>query len=669
MELTSTTGLVSQGILSTELPQSALASTPLTTGPITAAASAPVPTLEIKTGVNTYATIAPKAVSPTLTVTSADINTPPLDGARVTIGNGFNKDQDVLGIAGQTGSSGTLTITGTTLNWSYDSKTGVLGLTGNGSIAVYQAALRQVTYANTSQNPSAADRQIDFSLGNNLINTANNHFYQFVENAGVTWTDALAKAAGSSYFGLQGYLATVTSATEQAFVQSKVQGNGWIGASDAETFANSNSPLSNPVVWTWVAGPEAGTAFWNGLSAVSGGSVVTGQYANWDTKLIAPDGDDEPNNTGGTERYAHIIGNSAVGGDAALGRWNDLANDSSNAGAFTPNGYIVEYGGLDGDPIIKISASVTVYVPGNNNLRQLDFTGDGKADILWRDQATGTDVIWGMDGATRISQTEIVKVPLNWRVEAIADLDGNKKGDIIWRDYETGTVAFWQMNNTAILNQAVFTGVPLSWKIVGTGDFNGDGRDDVLWRDFASGQNAVWSMSGVNRIGQYSLTTVPVDWRVSAVGDFNGDGRADILWRQEALGTNAIWSLNGAGAIVQQSFVPEVPTGWFTPGTGLFDSGNTRADLLWRNVTGNDSVTYDWLMNGATIVQQGQLLGNVPADWRVVGLGDFNNDGRTDLLWRSYSSGQNAMWFVNGITVPVQGTVPEVALLNWEVVG
>ena len=47
---------------------------------------------------------------------------------------------------------------------SYNAGTGVLTLTGTTTVANYQAALRSVTYANTSDNPSAPTRTISFQV-------------------------------------------------------------------------------------------------------------------------------------------------------------------------------------------------------------------------------------------------------------------------------------------------------------------------------------------------------------------------------------------------------------------------------------------------------------------------------------------------------------------------
>jgi hypothetical protein len=55
--------------------------------------------------------------------------------------------------------------------------------------------------------------------------------------------------------------------------------------------------------------------------------------------------------------------------------------------------------------------------------------------------------------------------------------------------------------------------------------------------------------------------------------------------------------------------------------------------LLWRDTSGNTAM---WFLNGASVLSTGGL-GNVPIAWSVVLTGDFNGDGRADLLWRDTS--------------------------------
>jgi FG-GAP repeat len=39
-----------------------------------------------------------------------------------------------------------------------------------------------------------------------------------------------------------------------------------------------------------------------------------------------------------------------------------------------------------------------------------------------------------------------------------------------------------------------------------------------------------------------------------------------------------------------------------------------------------------------------------PTTWSIVGTGDFNGDGMSDILWRD-TSGNVAVWFMNGAQV------------------
>jgi hypothetical protein len=52
--------------------------------------------------------------------------------------------------------------------------------------------------------------------------------------------------------------------------------------------------------------------------------------------------------------------------------------------------------------VVSDSALLTI---ADNDSPARDFGGDGKADILWRETATGKTVVWSMDGATRTSSS------------------------------------------------------------------------------------------------------------------------------------------------------------------------------------------------------------------------------------------------------------------------
>jgi len=177
-----------------------------------------------------------------------------------------------------------------------------------------------------------------------------------------------------------------------------------------------------------------------------------------------------------------------------------------------------------------------------------DFNGDGKVDILWRNNTTGQNIIWLMNGATRAGSADLPSVTdPNWQIVGTGDFNADGKVDVLWRNISSGGNVVWLMDGMNYSSSVYLTTMPDPlWRIVGTGDFDRDGKVDILWRNATMGQNAVWYMNGTSYTGYAFLQPVADgNWLIMGAGDFNSDGKLDIIWRNVLTGQNAIWYLDG----------------------------------------------------------------------------------------------------------------------------
>jgi peptidyl-Asp metalloendopeptidase len=55
--------------------------------------------------------------------------------------------------------------------------------------------------------------------------------------------------------------------------------------------------------------------------------------------------------------------------------------------------------------------------------------------------------------------------------------------------------------------------------------------------------------------------------------------------------------------------------------------------------------------------------------WKIIALGDYNGDGRADILWQNTATGQVYMMLMNGFTISGANFVYTESDLNWGVVG
>ena len=440
-----------------------------------------------------------------------------------------------------------------------------------------------------------------------------------------------------------------------------------IATSQAESFFGINADLvmgasilsaGGKVCW-------AGTIDCVAWGAYTGGSAGVGTPFNASGGL-------EPGRA--AARRLNISGSSTVldAGDDTDNSANDFAfatpaprNNAGAMGSIPPatcgDGAIEgleqcdDYNHMSGD---GCSSTCQLEAPSTGGASKVvsDYNGDGRSDILWRNDASGADVIW-LSASAATSQSTTGVGNLAWKVVGKGDFNGDGKADIAWRNGSSGADAIWLSGNSAT-QIAVTTVNDQAWQIVGVGDFDHDGKSDLLWRNSGNGAGTIWR-SG-NSATQTAITGVSnLQWKVVGVGDFNGDGKADIFWRNTVTGSDTVWLSANAATSMATTGVGDQH--WGVVGIGDFD-GDGKSDVLWRH----DQTGRNAIWRSANAATQIAVTGVTNLAWQVVAVGDYDGDGRSDILWRNASNGSDVIW--KSGSAATQQPVTGVGNLAWKVV-
>jgi serralysin len=278
-----------------------------------------------------------------------------------------------------------------------------------------------------------------------------------------------------------------------------------------------------------------------------------------------------------------------------------------------------------------------------------DFNGDGRDDILWREQGGGRVGNWlaTQDGsfATNAANS-LVGVPAEWVIAGTGDFNNDGNDDILWYNNLSHQIGRWLgQDNGGYLIDSVLTDIGDA-TVLGIGDFDGRNGDDVLLlRTGQSGSGVDVLLNGLHDPEIFS-PRLPEDYNFAGIGDFNGDDHDDLIWRTDD-GTIVVQTAHPGFGLTGRGFMPnvessvQVPTDWHIVGTGDFN-GDGYDDILWRHDSG---LIGNWLggLHGVFTINNDSLIG-VPHEWQVMGTGDYDGDGFDDILWRNVDNGAIGTW-------------------------
>jgi len=196
-----------------------------------------------------------------------------------------------------------------------------------------------------------------------------------------------------------------------------------------------------------------------------------------------------------------------------------------------------------------------------------DFTGDGFADIILRNQVSGRWLLYPMNGRTVLNNANFGSIgitpDLNWQAVATDDFNGDDRADILLRHQVTGRWLMIPLNGRFPLRNANFGGVgitpDMNWTVAGTGDFNGDGNSDLMLRHAVLGQWLMLPLTGRTVLrdadfGGVALLATEQAWQPVQIEDFTGDGIDDVLIRNNQTGAWRMHALQGRLVLRDENF-------------------------------------------------------------------------------------------------------------------
>ena len=489
------------------------------------------------------------AVDPGLTVTDADNSS--VTGAVVAISGNYFVGEDTLAFINQ-GS-----ITGV-----WDAGSGTLTLTGASSVANYQAALRSITYTNSSDNPATATRTVSFTVSD--ITSTSSPATRDITVAAVIDAPVLANIEAAALAYTENGSSLVTSSITIADVDSAVLASATVQITGNYLFGQDQLTFTNTATITGAWDVASGTLTLSGADSVANYQAALRSVGYTNTS-------DNPNTLVRTATFRVNDGaanSNTQSRDITVAAVNDAPVNSIPGPQITGEDSALVFSSATGNRIsisdvdaaaspVQISLSAANGTLTLSQIAGLSFiTGDGAADANLSFTGTIAAINAALDGFTFTPTLDYVG-PAN--IQIVTDDLGNTGAGVALTDNDTVNITVGGANDAPVNSvpgpQAINEDTPLVFSSV-----NGN---QITVSDNDAGANPI-------RVGLAAANGAITLSQTAGLSFITGDGAAD-----------ASMSFSGTMAAINAALngLTFMPTANFAGATNLQivtnDQGNT----------------------------------------------------------------------------------------------
>lgn len=224
--------------------------------------------------------------------------------------------------------------------------------------------------------------------------------------------------------------------------------------------------------------------------------------------------------------------------------------------------YLMSNGNITGWRTISSSTSWTPVAVGH-------FAPSTYMDgVVLQQPGTNKLGFWSWNGNTITGYMNLLTLPANWELVAVADLDANTYGDLIVRNTVTRAICAYMMVDGKVVGWRSIVTPPAAWKPVLVEDLDFDGRYDLLVMNTTTRQLGAYLLDGHRIAGWKSILTMPANWEPRGLGPYGSGGFTDLLVENTVTRKLGAYQTYG-GTIVGWKSIGSMPAGYQIVGTGF----------------------------------------------------------------------------------------------------